>query len=149
MTLDFTVPGIAVPQGSMVPFIDQASGQARVKSDNPKLARWRRDVATAARTELWCRPRDQRQLLAGPVLVRLRFWLPRPKSLPKRVVEHVTKPDLDKLVRAVFDALTGVVWVDDNQVVRVDARKRYEVAGGPHVEVSVGRLALEESRGLF
>ena len=35
------------------------------------------------------------------------------------------KPDLDKLVRAVFDSLTSIVWIDDAQVVRLTAMKRY------------------------
>jgi crossover junction endodeoxyribonuclease RusA len=32
-------------------------------------------------------------------------------------------PDLDKLCRAVLDALTGVAWLDDKQVVALDARR--------------------------
>ena len=56
----------------------------------------------------------------------VRFYLPRPKSLPKRVTEHTKKPDLDKLLRAVLDACTtGGVWRDDSQVATIHARKVY------------------------
>jgi Holliday junction resolvase RusA-like endonuclease len=37
----------------------------------------------------------------------------------------VVRPDADKLLRAVLDALTGRVWADDAQVVVATARKRY------------------------
>lgn len=38
---------------------------------------------------------------------------------------HTKKPDADKLVRAVADALTGLAWIDDSQVVEMVARKEY------------------------
>ncbi len=53
------------------------------------------------------------------------FDLPRPKTLPKRVTEHTKKPDLDNLVKGVKDALKGLVWRDDSQVVRITAVKQY------------------------
>ena len=65
----------------------------------------------------------------GEVYVHLTFRLPRPVSLPKRRVHPVTRPDVDKLTRACFDALSSVVWADDAQVVGVRANKRYAEAG--------------------
>lgn len=70
---------------------------------------------------------------SSPYWVTLRFYLPRPKhhygakglrdSAP---TSHTSKPDLDKLVRAVLDAVTDAkVWVDDAHVVRVVASKEY------------------------
>ena len=38
---------------------------------------------------------------------------------------HTQKPDADNLVKIIKDALTGVVWRDDAQVVDVISRKRY------------------------
>lgn len=35
------------------------------------------------------------------------------------------KPDLDNLVKALKDALTGIVWKDDAQIVSLCARKTY------------------------
>jgi len=40
-------------------------------------------------------------------------------------VWHVDRPDLDNLTKLIGDALNGVVWVDDEQVVRVIASKHY------------------------
>jgi hypothetical protein len=56
-------------------------------------------------------------------------YLPRPKSLKRTITAHLKKPDLDKLTRAVKDALTLVVWQDDSQVVQMTARKAYAAAG--------------------
>jgi Holliday junction resolvase RusA-like endonuclease len=44
-------------------------------------------------------------------------------------------PDLDKLIRAILDALTGVVWRDDGQVVDIVASKVY--ADTPGVDVVI------------
>jgi Holliday junction resolvase RusA-like endonuclease len=45
-----------------------------------------------------------------------------------------TKPDLDKLARAVLDALTGVYYLDDAQVVSLDLQKAY-THGAPGVYI--------------
>ena len=57
--------------------------------------------------------------------LELEFVMPRPKSTPKKSTPAAIKrPDLDKLVRAVMDAITGVVVVDDSQIVHLVATKR-------------------------
>jgi hypothetical protein len=54
---------------------------------------------------------------------------------------EVKKPDLDKLVRSVKDALKNVVWADDSQVTFIRAMKAYAVGGdAPRVLVSVEEL---------
>lgn len=52
-------------------------------------------------------------------------------------IEPVTRGagDLDKLSRAVLDALTGIAYVDDSQVVDLRARKRYAIDAGATIEV--------------
>lgn len=78
--------------------------------------------------------------LAGPVRARLIFALPRPAShyrtsgslRPSAPEYPGTRPDLDKLCRAVLDGLTmGGAWHDDGQVVLLSAIKRYVLF--PHV----------------
>lgn len=46
-------------------------------------------------------------------------------------VEHVHAPDLDKLLRAIFDALSGPVWHDDRQVTRLTDTARVYPGGHP------------------
>ncbi len=68
----------------------------------------------------------------------LEFRMPRPKSTPKATPAAVKRPDLDKLARAVLDAITGTVLVDDSQVVDLSASKRLaEVGESPGALISV------------
>ncbi len=71
------------------------------------------------------------------------FVLPRPKSAPKRRIWPEVKPDLDKLVRALCDALTQCgAWGDDAQLIHLTATKRYvgtsDILDVPGVVVDIG-----------
>jgi Holliday junction resolvase RusA-like endonuclease len=72
----------------------------------------------------------------GAVQVEMGFFLPRPKTLPKKVVFHTKKPDLDNLIKGTKDAMKGIVWRDDSQVVMIQAVKMY-IDGQPRVEITV------------
>lgn len=74
--------------------------------------------------------------LAGPLRVALTFWVPKARSRPKREAYPAHKPDLDNLVKSVLDALRGLAWRDDAQIVVLEAAKYY-AAGTPGVEVVV------------
>ena len=67
------------------------------------------------------------EFVAGPVAVEMIFYLLRPASV-KREFPSV-KPDIDKLVRAVLDALRELAIEDDARVVDLVARKRYVAPG--------------------
>lgn len=54
----------------------------------------------------------------------------------------ITKPDEDKLARAVQDALTGSIVVDDSQVVSSHVAKAY-TAGKPGLLVQIARISRE------
>jgi Holliday junction resolvase RusA-like endonuclease len=60
----------------------------------------------------------------------LTFYLLRPKTLPKKVVHHVKTPDLDNLVKGIWDALKGITYADDSQVVKLIASKEYHPEPG-------------------
>ncbi len=64
-------------------------------------------------------------IMEGALSMRLLFRLPRPKTLPKKVIEHTKKPDLDNLCKAVKDALKGICYHDDSQIVELIATKSY------------------------
>lgn len=61
----------------------------------------------------------------GPVELRMVIEIPAPKGDPFRVWK-VSKPDTENRIKGPADALTGIVWVDDSQVV---ALRVYEVYG--------------------
>ena len=81
--------------------------------------------------------------LETPLNVYLCFGMPIPSSTPKKALEsylngsvrHTKKPDLDNLGKAVLDAMNGVVYLDDNQIVRLTIEKKYSKL--PFVSVSV------------
>jgi Holliday junction resolvase RusA-like endonuclease len=52
-------------------------------------------------------------------------YLPRPKTLPKRVVHHIRRPDADNIAKGCKDAMKGVVYKDDSQIVELRVRKVY------------------------
>ena len=131
VVLTIEVHGVPVPQGSMRAFA--RNGHAWATSDNPRTRPWKAAVtAEAARVVAsmgWPTPAYGRD----PVGVSIVFRLPRPKGhhgtrgqlLPSAPKYPAVLPDIDKLARAILDALTGVVWRDDAQVVALDVYKRY------------------------
>jgi len=127
MMLSFYVPGKPQSQGSKV------KTRWGMREDNKELGPWRERVALAAYAAL-PEDRDDDELgITGPVTVGLEFVLYRPGNTAKTkpTPPAIKKPDIDKLVRAILDALTGVVWHDDAQVTTLLVRKRIAEIGEP------------------
>lgn len=128
--ISFQVHGLPVPQGSTRAWV--VNGKPIITSTAKGLSSWRRLVADVAQRFAPNEPWN------GPVGIELRFGMPKPKSAPKKRRTWPDKrPDLDKLTRAVLDALTYVVFSDDSQVVSINATKDY---GPPGVTVEVRRV---------
>jgi len=146
MTLAFTVYGEAQPQGSARAFVPKGWSRPIITSDNLGLKSWRQLVAEAANRAVASRPANERGLLLEGVRLTIAFYLPRPKSLPKRVTAHTKKPDIDKLVRACCDALTAICFRDDSQVCELVTAKHYAAEGdAPHVDIRVEATAAMEA----
>ena len=127
-TITFTVLGQPQPQGSVRAFM--VGGKPHLTSDNAKMKPWRQMVGVMALAE---RPtQDVWAPKHAPVRVRLAFFLKAPAK--KRLLPAV-KPDLDKLCRAALDSMTGILWVDDGQVVELYARKLYGIPARTDIEV--------------
>lgn len=133
----FTVYGTPRPQGSarLVP----VKGYTRpfITSDNKRLKPWRQEIVNSI-MQFVTVDNDGNPILQferdSPLEVTMNFYFLRPKSAKKRRGMTV-KPDSDKLVRAIFDSLKGVLIHDDAQIVEHHCRKHY---GGPErVEVSI------------
>ena len=128
--ITFTVPGIPQPKGSKkIVGKSKTTGRPIMINDAAGLKAWAKAVETSAMVE---RVRNGGTLL-GPVRVRVVFHMPRPDR-PAFDVPAV-KPDIDKLLRAVFDGITkGRLWEDDARVVWCLAEKVY---GDPGVTVTL------------
>jgi Holliday junction resolvase RusA-like endonuclease len=61
----------------------------------------------------------------GALAMQVHAYLPRPKTLPKRVVHHIKRPDADNIAKGCKDAMKGVVYKDDSQIVELLVRKSY------------------------
>lgn len=112
--IEFTVHGDAAPQGSKGKF-----GQ----EDNPRTRPWRAAVAAEA-----ARAMQGRDLFTGPVQLEAFFHYSRPAAhfgsgrnrsvLRSNAPDYKqSAPDVDKLLRAILDALQGTVLRNDSQVV--------------------------------
>jgi len=136
--LTFTVYGEAQPQGSARAFIPKGWKRPVITTANPALKSWRQLVAEQANVALERLPPSERSLLLDGVRLSIAFYLPRPKSLPKKRTAHTRKPDIDKLVRGMCDALTPILFRDDSQVCELVTAKYYAREGDvPRVEIRV------------
>ena len=118
---EFFVPGMPVPQGSMVAFHHRTTGKL-VMPQPKKLVAWRWVVIKAARAA---------RIRAVPpgTLVRLELVFVLPPAGGR-----ASWLDVDKLARGVLDALSnGVLYADDSQVEELEAKRRREPNLGLHV----------------
>nr|DAF60640.1 MAG TPA: Endodeoxyribonuclease RusA [Podoviridae sp. ctwJH20] len=77
------------------------------------------------------------------VLIFIYKGVPKSWTMAKRRramdgLEIPGKPDLDNVAKGVLDAMNGVVYVDDTQVVRLVVQKQYSLE--PRLEVSVKEM---------
>lgn len=134
-TVAFFVAGNPVAQGSKR--IGRHGRHPVILDNNDKqLGPWRERVAIVAHNAMLDAGLP---IYTGAVSVCLSFVLPRPKSAPKRSTPPAAKrPDIDKLIRAILDAITDVVVHDDALVVNLHAYKRLaEIGETPGVEIRV------------
>lgn len=92
---------------------------------------WGNRVALAANTM------KPSALFEGPLTVTLEFHRQRPISAKKAVTEPITRPDLGNLSKGLLDALQGIVYRDDAQIVELRERKRFAGDAGPGVAITV------------
>lgn len=128
---EFFVPGISRTAGSKSAFKDKW-GKVHLTHAGKYTKGWMDSVKWFALKEYG----ERRILLTCPVKLTLRYFMVRSKGhfgtgrnagrlKDSAPAYHTKKPDLDKLNRAISDALTGIVWKDDSQVVKQDIEKVY------------------------
>ena len=81
-----------------------------------------------------------------PIWLTVAFFLPRPKSLSRRVKLPVSRPDLDNLVKTVKDALKGYAWDDDSQVTTLAAQKHF--GSPPRIDIYIVTDLEEHEHGV-
>lgn len=112
------------PQGSVKAFM--IGGKPRLTTDNTKLKPFRSEVTRCAMLAM--RDAGHELPMAGkhvPVEMTADFFFAKPDSIGKKRMYPSVKPDVDKVCRGLLDAMTGVAFLDDAQVIAVYARKHY------------------------
>jgi Holliday junction resolvase RusA-like endonuclease len=128
----FVVPGQPVGKGR--PRASSRGGFVRMYTD-AKTTSYEAVISKQARHAM-----GQWEVLTTPISMRVIAFYGIPVSWSKRKQQEALsgqlipgKPDLDNVAKAVLDALNGVVYVDDKQVIRLVIEKRF--AFEPRVEV--------------
>ena len=144
--LTFEVIGLPKPAGSKRGFAIRKNGQLTGRVAVVDACQESREWKTVVAREAAITMNERRQMFTGPLRLRLSFRMPRLKghfgtgrnanvlkaNAPAR---PTVKPDLLKLARAVEDALTGIVWRDDAQIVIEELEKLYGSCPGCRIEI--------------
>lgn len=137
MNIAFTVDGKPVPEGDL-----KRGRHGKLYWSNDAVLRgWKDAVGYAARAAM-----AGRDPFSGPIYVRAIFSMPRPRSHYRtgRFSEQLradaprwmdTRPDLDKLDRAILDAMTDIVYTDDSRVALKRTVKVWAAHGRAAIEV--------------
>jgi Holliday junction resolvase RusA-like endonuclease len=138
-SVSIVVPGAPVPKGR--PRLSTINGQARAFTPT-KTRRYEDLIRLEAGNVM-----EARAQLQGPTSVRIRAYMPMPQAMAKSklksqsaeagVIRPLTKPDVDNFAK-VIDALNGIVWPDDNQVVELTVEKFY--SSRPRLELTASEL---------
>lgn len=129
--------------------------------EDPKMKAWRRECSRLIEQEY------NGQFFDGPVSVNVTFYMKAPLSVSKEPTPksrakawetfkkfigeklwHTRKPDIDNLIKALFDSISnagynkvdkkGIVWTDDSIVCKLRAQKRY--SNNPRIEFEIKEL---------
>lgn len=124
--LELFIPGIPRPQGSKNAY--KRGSRVVMVEANKHLPEWRQAVYEALMAS--------GKQFDGAVTVMATFYIPRPKT--NKRLYATTKPDVDKLQRAIGDCLTkaGTI-VDDSYIVTWNAAKAYADGVNPGVRIIV------------
>jgi Holliday junction resolvase RusA-like endonuclease len=130
----FIVPGEPIAQGRAR--FSMRSGFVRAY-DPKKSSQYKSYVARIAKETY------PLEAIDGMVEVEFTYYMPIPKSFTKTkrnaaisgTIRPAVKPDIDNLAKATMDAITGICFEDDKQIVSCKLDKYYSAE--PRTEVKV------------
>lgn len=126
----FWVSGTPQPKGSMIPLIHRHTKKAMLIDQNKKNYTIWKNLIRAASSKI----KPATPLSHVPFMCYALFFFDRnqviyQKGKPKTIYhphsDMILKPDTDKCLRSVLDALTDWFWADDRCVVFASGRKRW------------------------
>lgn len=137
MQIEFTIPGEPIPQAR--PRASRQRGRV-VMYDPPKSRDYKQYVALIARQYA------PKKLYEGELDVHLKIYRPIPKSTTKKnralknagIKRPIVRPDNSNYAKGIEDALNGIIYKDDSQIVDLKVSKFY--SDDPRVEVKIREL---------
>jgi Holliday junction resolvase RusA-like endonuclease len=121
----FWVDGIPATKGSWRVM------RGKLLPDNPRERPWANAVA-------WVAKASGVRVVSGPVSVTIAAYYPRPK---RPTHAYPARNDADKIARSCLDALKGIAWADDQQVVELRVTKAYASDKGPGAWIEITEAA--------
>lgn len=160
LVAEFTVHGVAKTAGSKKGFYNAKAKRVIITDDTGQDGKaWRSDVRDAAVEKFTDDFTGQVEPINGAVAVAMEitFYRSRPKGhygsgKNRRFVKDsapaypITRPDVDKLSRAILDALKGIAYNDDSQITTKIVRKRY--AAKDYTVIKIFRDDAQNARDL-
>lgn len=144
ITIDGFVQAMKSPQGVITPPLPKSMrDKFYVKMYSPaEVKKWQHDAKRLAIEQM-----KGKVPFAGMLEVTIRVYLPVPKSMSKRkqalalaeALRPITRPDCDNYAKSILDSMSGVLFLDDAQIVTLHVGKFY--AEKPRVEIAVIELA--------
>ncbi|GAA0491114.1 RusA family crossover junction endodeoxyribonuclease [Salinibacillus aidingensis] len=141
--IKFTVLGDAQAQGR------PRAGRTRsgqVKMYDPQSSRTYKQYVKLVASQ-----HAPKNLILGPVSVSIKIYRQIPKSMSKKlrklsldeIHRPTKKPDCSNIAKGIEDALNGVIYKDDSQIVELQVSKYYSEK--PRVEVTIQEIDQEVS----
>ena len=124
--------------------IHTKAGNSFVSAYTPAhMRKWQTDLRYRAQEEM-----KGRIPFAGELAVTMSVFLPIPQSMSKKKtllaqegsLRPLTRPDLDNYIKQ-LDALNGVCWKDDSQIVSLVGNKWY--SDRPRVEITIEPIEMK------
>lgn len=111
---------------------------APVAASRPKVTRWSTyypPTYQAFRDDFpWLLKKHYKgKPLTGPIVAKFYFYMKIPAKMSKQKAldmvgeYHHIKPDLDNMVKAVMDNSNEILWEDDSQICKIEAKKVYSM----------------------
>ena len=133
MQIQFFVPGPPVPQPRHRAKVVNGRPLLYCPSNHPVQA-YKQAIVLMARQALQDAPGWP---ISAPMELTITFWMKPAKARlgDKPAVPHTKRPDADNLAKSCLDALSGILYVDDKQVWRLDVRKVMKGSCGTTITV--------------
>lgn len=100
----------------------------------PKTKHFEEDIRRICHFEMSYQMQER---FEGPLKVSVVFYLNKPKSVKRKF--PCVKPDLDNLQKSLLDGMNGIVFIDDAQIIDVEAKKRY-AKKTPSIYIEIEKL---------